>query len=157
MYGNKVRPRKNFDETCDFLEKKLNAKQLNSDLISESMRNFLMYNIKMYSKTHGIELNLDDLDIILYIIPKDGYGKKYYKENYTSTSITGYKDYIYIILVKQLEYYMECNCGVLFIDVAIERGISDYDVENQTIKYIEYLSRIEAKENNYYKNLFKKE
>lgn len=47
---------------------------------------------------------------------------------------------------------MESNCGVLFIDLAIERGISDEDKEIPRFAYIEYLSRIEAKENGYYKN-----
>jgi len=40
----------------------------------------------------------------------------------------------------------------LFIDLAVERGISNKEKENESIFYIEYLSRIEAKENNYYKN-----
>ena len=44
---------------------------------------------------------------------------------------------------------MESNCGVLFIDLAIERGISDEDKEIPRFAYIEYLSRIEAKENGY--------
>ena len=52
---------------------------------------------------------------------------------------------------------MESNCGVLFVDMAIERGISDQDVKERSIMYIEYLSRIETKENNYYKNGIKLE
>ncbi len=45
---------------------------------------------------------------------------------------------------------MESNSSILFIDLAIERGISDK--EKESILYVEYLSRIDAKENNYYKN-----
>lgn len=47
---------------------------------------------------------------------------------------------------------MESNSSILFIDLAIERGISDKEKEKESILYVEYLSRIDAKENNYYKN-----
>lgn len=157
LYGDKVKPKKSFYEMGNYLIKNLDAQMVDFSLVLDPMRNFLIYNIKMYAQTHKIDVNIDSLDIILYIIPKDGKGKKYYKENYTLTSISGYKDYIYIIVIEQLEYYMESNCGVLFVDMAIERGISDQDAKERSIMYIEYLSRIEAKENNYYKNGIKLE
>lgn len=151
-YGDKLKPKKSFREFCDYIEQTLGAKLINFDLVKDPMRKFLYYNIKMYNKTRGTYFDKDELDIILYVIPKEGKGSRYYKEKYVGASITGYNDYIYIILVKQLEYYMESNCGVLFVDLAIERGISDEDEKNQSLAYLEYLCRVETKENNYYKD-----
>lgn len=151
-YGDMTKTKKDFKSFCEFIEQKLNAKQLNFDLVLDPMRKFLYYNIKSYAEMYGLHLQENELDIILYILPKDGVTEKYYNEAHTSAAIYGYNDYIYVILIKQLEYYMESNCGVLFIDLAIERGISDEDKKNRSVAYIEYLSRIEAKENGYYKN-----
>lgn len=151
-YENKTKPKRSFNEFCSFIEETFNAKLLNLNLVLEPMKTFLYFNIKMYSETYRIHFDEAELNIVLYIIPKERNGLKYYKENYTTASIYGYYDYIYIILVEQLEYYMECNCSALFVDLAIERGISNEDKKRQSLAYIEYLSRIEAKENNYYKD-----
>jgi len=151
-YGNIVKPKKGFEDMCHLIEQELDGKLLDFGLVLDPMRKFLYYNINMYLIEKKINLNEDKLDIILYIIPKDGKGSKYYKERYTLNSISGYKDYIYVILIKQCEYFMSCNCDVLFIDLAIERGVSDTDKKNQSMEYLTYLTRIEAKENNYYKD-----
>lgn len=112
----------------------------------------VFYNINMYKKTHNIDVKDDELNICIYLIPDEGIGKKYYEEKYVYSSIKGYNRFIYVLIVEQLEYYMESNSSILFIDLAVERGISNKEKENESIFYIEYLSRIEAKENNYYKN-----
>lgn len=151
-YGDRTNKKKSFDEFCRFIEEEFRGKKINFGLVLEPMRTFLFYNIRMYMKTHGIALEEDKLDIYIYIIPNKGLGKRYYEEKFVNSSIKGYNKFIYVALVKQLDYYMESNSSILFIDLAIERGISDKEKEKESILYVEYLSRIDAKENNYYKN-----
>lgn len=157
IYGGKEKPKKSLTEICNYLETELDAISLDFELVVDPMRKFLFYNIEMYIKSHNMNVNISSDDIILYVISKDGKGKRYYEEKHTLAAINGYRDYIYVILVKKLDYYMECNCDVMFIDIAIERGISEWDRKNQSLMYMEYLSRIEFRENNYYKNGVKKE
>lgn len=46
--------------------------------------------------------------------------------------------------------YIGSNCGRLFLDLVIERGIEEKDYQQNSIKLIEYLSRIEALEKGWY-------
>ena len=46
--------------------------------------------------------------------------------------------------------YIFSNCSKLFLDLVIERGIDKKDYDEENIKLIEYLSRIEALENGWY-------
>lgn len=151
-HKDKIKRKKSFEEFCQYIEDNFQGKKIIFDLVSDTMRTMFFYNINMYKKTHNIDVKDDELNICIYLIPDEGIGKKYYEEKYVYLSIKGYNRFIYVLIVEQLEYYMESNSSILFIDLAVERGISNKEKENESIFYIEYLSRIEAKENNYYKN-----
>lgn len=150
-YQHKIKEKKSFKNFCLYIENELHGKKISFDLCSDIMQAMFCYNVDMYKKTHNISIKNDDLNICIYIIPNKGTGKKYYNEEYIYSSIKGYRKFIYVLLIEQLEYYMESNSGILFINLAIERGISNKEKDKKSILYIEYLSRIEAKENNYYK------
>lgn len=154
-YGHMTKKKKTYNEFCRFIEKEFKGEKISFDLLSDTMKYFLFYNISMYNKTHGIDLTKDEIDIDVYIIPNEGRGRRYYEEDYVYSSIKGYREFIYVLLVKQLEYYMESNSGILFTDLAVERGISDKEKEKESVLYIEYLSRIDAQvnEENYKKGI----
>ena len=76
------------------------------------MRTMFFYNINMYKKTHNIDVKDDELNICIYLIPDEGIGKKYYEEKYVYSSIKGYNRFIYVLIVEQLEYYMESNSSI---------------------------------------------
>ncbi len=95
-------------------------------------------------KNSGLSEN--DLKFLSFIIKNEGDGKEYH--NLLKVRGYDYKE-IYVVMEEKLEYIYS-NCGKLFLELVIERGIDkkDYDEENMTL--IEYLSRIEALEQKWY-------
>ena len=151
-YKDKIKRKKSFKEFCQYIEENFQGTKISFDLVSGTMRTMFFYNLHMYKKTHNFNVKNDELNICLYLIPNEGMGKKYYEERYVDSSIKGYERFIYVIIIEQLEYYMDSNSDILFTDLAIERGISNKEKEKESVFYIEYLSRIETKEHDYYRN-----
>lgn len=88
----------------------------------------------------------EDLLFRCFTIKDKGIGKDYYQLQRSK----GYEvDKIYAIMEEKTGY-IGGNCNKLVLDLMIERGIKNSDYNNNTMKLIEYLSRIEALENGWY-------
>ncbi|MDR1101431.1 MAG: hypothetical protein LBL34_03645 [Clostridiales bacterium] len=152
-YKHLVKPsgKKTPEEMADFLEDKLSAVPIDFSSFVDVTRKVTMLHLNLYIKTKGMDLSFNDLEFMAYKIPNDKFGAEYYKYPYKSMEVEGHgDDLIYVILEKHLDNYINCNCGKLSLDLAIKRGVSDYDYENNTIGLLEYLSRLEAIENKWY-------
>ncbi len=152
MYAGKEKKKKSIEELCNSIENEFSGEPFDFNLISPISRKIMIENIKICIQCHmlNVDVDVDSLEFIAYSIPKTGKGAQYYNYNFVSANIEKHKDEIYVILVKGLDYYLSCNCPKLFLDIAIERGISEEDKRNKTDFYFEYLSRIEALENKWY-------
>ena len=145
--GNK----KTIPELCDFLERNMSAIKINFNLINKLTRKIMLKSINYYIKVNNQCLPLSKLQFIAYKIPRNGAGALYYNYSYIPIIVEGHdNDSIYVVFEKHLEDYIYCNCNKLFLDLTITRGISVYDYDHNTSRLIEYLSRIEANENQWY-------
>jgi len=144
--GNKM----TFSEMCSFLEENMSAVKIDFNLISEITRRMMKVSIGHYLRENKPDLSLDKLQFAAYEIPREGKGAEYYNYPHISQIVEGHDhNSIYVILEKHIDY-INCNCNKLFLDLTIKRGVSEYDYENNTMRLIEYLSRIEALEQKWY-------
>ena len=91
-------------------------------------------------------INTEKLNFMCFFIRNKGRGKEYHKILHSK----GYEyNEIYAIFEGETNY-IGSNCGRLFLDLVIERGIEEKDYQQNSIKLIEYLSRIEALEKGWY-------
>lgn len=91
-------------------------------------------------------LSKENMKFLSFIVKNEGNGREYH--NILRTKGYEYNE-IYAIMEINLEYIFS-NCSKLFLDLVIERGIDKKDYDEENIKLIEYLSRIEALENGWY-------
>ncbi len=134
---------KTVDELSEFLENKLSAVPIAFSEFNQTTRKVMMMSIECKIKDEKLNLDLNDLEFLPYIIPKNGCGANYYNYPYTNAELRD-KDMIYVILEKHINYYMHCNSPKLFLDLAIERGVSQYDYDNNTSKLILYLMNMDS-------------
>ncbi len=88
----------------------------------------------------------ESLKFLCFIIKNEGEGEEYYKLLHSK----GHECNIIYAVFEEKTNYIGSNCGKLFLDLVIERGIEEKDYQQNSIKLIEYLSRIEALEKGWY-------
>jgi hypothetical protein len=143
--------RKTVDEMIVFLEEEVSAIAIDFSQLSEGFQKGFHMGIDLYVESWQLNAKIKDLEFFAYLIPKNQKGSQYYQYPYEPMIVEGYgDDLICVILVKPLEDYIFCNCNKLFLDLCVERGIGEYDYENDTMKLVEYLSHFEFLENKWY-------
>lgn len=150
-YKHLVKPgKKTIDELTEFLIKKASAIQIDFSSLLDITRKGLIMGITPHIEERNLNLKVDDLNFLVFILPHNGQDSTYYQYPYRPTSIDGYGDDLICIILERNTDYISCNCSRLFLDVVLERGISEYDYDNDTIELLIYLSRIEELENKWY-------
>lgn len=97
-------------------------------------------------KFRKLKLLKDEMNFLLFIVKNEGEGKKYHN----LLRAKGYKyDDIYALIETKSEH-ISSNCSKLYLDMIISRGIDKKDYDEENMKLVEYLSRIEALEQTWY-------
>lgn len=83
----------------------------------------------------GENISPENIKFHVYSVEDSTASKEYYQEMDDEEKI-----YVYI---DETSGYIESNCSGLFTELALYKGISQYDYDNNTDKLIEYLTHCE--------------
>ena len=75
-----------------------------------------------------------ELDVVYLDVIKDEKSQEYYESKWQ-------KDDIYIVY--ELNHnYLNSNCNLLLLEMKLLKGLSQEDIENKTLRYLDYMSAI---------------
>ncbi len=113
---------------------------------TESEKDGVLRTILDSDKYRKSGISEDELSFLCFVVDESGDWTEYYK----SLRERGYEiTRLYVALEKNTECIVS-NCSKLFLDVFIDRGIRKKDYDEETIALIEFLSRLEARDNKWY-------
>lgn len=120
---------KSIEEVIDYLKQKFIIKDITQNISDIEMK-ICRFNI-MHS-LDGENISSEDIKFHAYRVEDSTVSKEYYQEMDDEEKI-----YVYI---DKASGYIESNCSGLFTELALYKGISQYDYDNNTDKLIEYLT-----------------
>ena len=120
---------KSIEEVIDYLKQKFIIKDITQNISDIEMK-ICRFNI-MHS-LDGENISSEDIKFHAYRVEDSMASKEYYQEMDDEEKI-----YVYI---DEATGYIESNCSGLFTELALYKGISQYDYDNNTDKLIEYLT-----------------
>ncbi len=88
----------------------------------------------------------DNLEFLMFIVKNEGSGKQYYELSMSRRN--EFEDVYAVLEIKS--GHISSNCSKLFLDLIIDKGIDKKSYDEENIKLIEYLSRIESLEKKWY-------
>lgn len=141
----KLPRKKSSDEILNWIEDRYNAYKISfSEYIKDNNRvtfNFILINLINHLCTY--EFSDKILEILIYKIPKNEKTEIYFlgNENYNKV------DYFYLVFEKNTQYF-SIDQHIIFGEIFLFSGISEYDRKKDSINYLEYLTNIDLFYNN---------
>lgn len=120
---------KSIEEVIAYLKQKFVIKDITQKISDIEIKRF-KFNI--VHSLDGENISPENIKFHAYRVEDSTASKKYYKEMDDEEKI-----YVYI---DEASGYIESNCSGLFTELALYKGISQYDYDNNTDKLIEYLT-----------------
>lgn len=123
---------KSIEEVIAYLKQKFVIKDITQN-ISDIEIKICRFNI--VHSLDGENISPENIKFHVYSVEDSTASKEYYQEMDDEEKI-----YVYI---DETSGYIESNCSGLFTELALYKGISQYDYDNNTDKLIEYLTHCE--------------
>ena len=120
---------KSIEEVIAYLKQKFVIKDITQKISDIEIKRF-KFNI--VHSLDGENISPENIKFHAYRVEDSTASKKYYQEMDDEEKI-----YVYI---DEASGYIESNCSGLFTELALYKGISQYDYDNNTDKFIEYLT-----------------
>lgn len=120
---------KSIEEVIAYLKQKFVIKDITQKISDIEIKRF-KFNI--VHSLDGENISPENIKFHAYRVEDSTASKKYYQEMDDEEKI-----YVYI---DEASEYIESNCSGLFTELALYKGISQYDYDNNTDKFIEYLT-----------------
>lgn len=120
---------KSIEEVIAYLKQKFVIKDITQKISDIEIKRF-KFNI--VHSLDGENISPENIKFHAYRVEDSTASKKYYQEMDDEEKI-----YVYI---DEASGYIESNCSGLFTELALYKGISQYDYDNNTDKLIEYLT-----------------
>ena len=120
---------KSIEEVIAYLKQKFVIKDITQKISDIEIKRF-KFNI--VHSLDGENISPENIKFYAYRVEDSTASKEYYQEMDDEEKI-----YVYI---DETSGYIESNCSGLFIELALYKGISQYDYDNNTDKLIEYLT-----------------
>lgn len=137
LYKNKITPcNKTLDELLEYLDNKFEfsiLKKYNDRILRDI--NIFKSNVFFAAKSVGIILNTNNQNVIVIKIFRNKNSEKYISELDTRRII----DNSLLIFIEPTIIYTDCESNSLNIELIIFRGVTKFDIENKTARYITYL------------------
>lgn len=121
--------KKSTEEVITYLKQKYIIKDITQKISDIQIKRF-KFNV-MHS-IDGENISSEDIKFHAYRVEDSTVSKEYYQEMDDEEKI-----YVYI---DEASRYIESNCSGLFTELALYKGISQYDYDNNTDKLIAYLT-----------------
>ena len=120
---------KSIEEVIAYLKQKFVIKEITQKISDIEIKRF-KFNI--VHSLDGENISPENIKFYAYRVEDSTASKEYYQEMDDEEKI-----YVYI---DETSGYIESNCSGLFTELALYKGISQYDYDNNTDKLIEYLT-----------------
>ena len=120
---------KSIEEVIAYLKQKFVIKDITQKISDIEIKRF-KFNI--VHSLDGENILPENIKFYAYRVEDSTASKEYYQEMDDEEKI-----YVYI---DETSGYIESNCSGLFTELALYKGISQYDYDNNTDKLIEYLT-----------------
>ena len=120
---------KSIEEVIAYLKQKFVIKDITQKISDIEIKRF-KFNI--VHSLDGENISPENIKFHAYRVEDSTASKEYYQEMDDEEKI-----YVYI---DETSGYIESNCSGLFTELALYKGISQYDYDNNTDKLIEYLT-----------------
>lgn len=120
---------KSIEEVIAYLKQKFVIKDITQKISDIEIKRF-KFNI--VHSLDGENISPENIKFYAYRVEDSTASKEYYQEMDDEEKI-----YVYI---DETSGYIESNCSGLFTELALYKGISQYDYDNNTDKLIEYLT-----------------
>ena len=120
---------KSIEEVIAYLKQKFVIKDITQKMSDIEIKRF-KFNI--VHSLDGENISPENIKFYAYRVEDSTASKEYYQEMDDEEKI-----YVYI---DETSGYIESNCSGLFTELALYKGISQYDYDNNTDKLIEYLT-----------------
>ena len=120
---------KSIEEVIAYLKQKFVIKDITQKISDIEIKRF-KFNI--VHSLDGENISPENIKFYAYRVEDSTASKEYYQEMDDEEKI-----YVYI---DETSGYIESNCSRLFTELALYKGISQYDYDNNTDKLIEYLT-----------------
>ena len=101
------------------------------------------YNAINLPANEALRLAEEQLKFSAIKIPITDKSSLYTAKDYVSVVGMDGKEFIYLVYEDQLRYHYS-NSNRLFLEIAVSRGISEADIENETENYLDYLFYIKC-------------
>ena len=123
-------------ELQEWLNKKADIEEVKLTDFSDAFAKMLNYNALNCLLNNGAITDSTQLKFRLYHLRNTDQNAPYY-------NIPDSDSYIYVVF-EQETGYMVSNCAKLQWELTIARGVSDFDIEHRTIRFLEYQASIWA-------------
>ena len=120
---------KSIEEVIAYFKQKFVIKDITQKISDIEIKRF-KFNI--VHSLDGENISPENIKFYAYRVEDSTASKEYYQEMDDEEKI-----YVYI---DETSGYIESNCSGLFTELALYKGISQYDYDNNTDKLIEYLT-----------------
>ena len=121
-------------ELQEWLNKKADIEEVKLTDSSDAFAKMLNYNALNCLLNNGAITDSTQLKFRLYHLRNTDQNAPYY-------NIPDSDSYIYVVF-EQETGYMVSNCAKLQWELTIARGVSDFDIEHRTIRFLEYQASI---------------
>ena len=121
---------KSIEEVIAYLKQKFVIKDITQKISDIEIKRF-KFNI--VHSLDGENISPENIKFHAYCVEDSTASKEYYQE-------MDDEEKIYVYIIDETSGYIESNCSGLFTELALYKGISQYDYDNNTDKLIEYLT-----------------
>ena len=131
QYLGQIRPLKTVNSVISIFQQEMDIIEINEYDLSDYEKphfRFLRFN---YSKNINIDIN--EVEFVFLMVEKNERSEQYYE-------LMQYEAERIIIVIENKANLITSNCGVLSIDLQIERGIEKTHIDQDTTELIAYLT-----------------
>lgn len=101
------------------------------------------YNAVNLPINEALGLTEEQLEFKAIKIPITDKSSQYTAKDYAPVVGIDGNDFVYLVYEDQVRYHYS-NSNILFLEVAVSRGVSEADIENETENYLDYLFYIKC-------------
>ncbi|MDR1159444.1 MAG: hypothetical protein LBK69_02355 [Syntrophomonadaceae bacterium] len=142
-HKHKIIPgKKSIEELLIYLKSKVDIIEIsNCDIINTLLyREGITLVNSLYN--HCLKLTLDELEYSIFHIINNEKSSYYYDNNYACISSVQTENIIFVAFEKQTRY-IKSNSNKLMMELIIEQSITQYDYDNETSIFFDYLGRFD--------------
>lgn len=126
---------KKTSELINILKAKADIKEILLNDIPGYTKNFIVYNVKHSILNEHLQLNPNEMTFFVFLVIKNQKSEKYFCDKYQ------FEKFIYVVFEEHTGYVWSNN-NRLFVDLELERGVSQQEFDTEGILFRSLLSHL---------------